>query len=112
MFLKLQNPNTTQSDEINYDRRGFLRNAVATIAGAELSRFGFADAQSSNTKKEEPMPETSDKKSIRPFQVNFPESELTELRRRVNATRWPEQETVKDDTQGVQFKTIQALAKH
>lgn len=54
----------------------------------------------------------TDKNSIRPFQINFPESELTELRRRVNATRWPEQETVKDDTQGVQFKTIQELAKY
>lgn len=58
------------------------------------------------------MPETNDKNSIRPFQINFPESELTELRRRVNATRWPEHETVNDDTQGVQSKTIQALAKY
>jgi hypothetical protein len=31
---------------------------------------------------------------IRPFQVNTPEAELTELRRRINATRWPEKETV------------------
>jgi len=53
------------------------------------------------------MPET-----IRPFEVDFPESEIIELRRRVNATRWPEPETVKDDTQGVQFKAIQALAKY
>ena len=58
------------------------------------------------------MPETTDNNAIRPFQVNFPESEVTELRRRVNATRWPERETVNDDTQGVQFKTIQALAKY
>ena len=32
----------------------------------------------------------SDKTAIRPFQVNVPEEELTELRRRINATRWPE----------------------
>ena len=32
--------------------------------------------------------------AVRPFQVGFPEAELTELRRRVNATRWPERETV------------------
>ena len=31
--------------------------------------------------------------AIRPFHVNVPEAELTELRRRINATRWPEQET-------------------
>lgn len=32
----------------------------------------------------------SDKTAIRPFQVDFPKSELTDLRRRINATRWPE----------------------
>ena len=52
------------------------------------------------------------KTAIRPFQVNTPETELTELRRRVNATRWPERETVADDTQGVQLATIQKLARH
>ena len=49
---------------------------------------------------------------IRPFQVNVPEAELTELRRRVNATRWPERETVDDATQGVQLATMQALARY
>jgi hypothetical protein len=34
--------------------------------------------------------------TIRPFRVGIPEEELTELRRRVNATRWPERETVPD----------------
>ena len=52
------------------------------------------------------------KTAIRPFQVNTPETELTELRRRVNATRWPERETVADDTQGVQLATIQKLARY
>ena len=50
--------------------------------------------------------------AIRPFHVNFPESDLTELRRRINATRWPERETVTDDSQGVQIATIQALARY
>jgi pimeloyl-ACP methyl ester carboxylesterase len=54
----------------------------------------------------------SDKTAIRPFQVNFPDAELTELRRRVNATRWPERETVADASQGVQFATIQKLARY
>ena len=50
--------------------------------------------------------------AIRAFHVNFPESDLTELRRRINATRWPERETVTDDSQGVQIATIQALARY
>ena len=49
---------------------------------------------------------------IRPFSVNFPEADLIELRRRVNATRWPEKETVTDQSQGVQLATIQKLASY
>jgi pimeloyl-ACP methyl ester carboxylesterase len=54
----------------------------------------------------------TDNTAIRPFQVSFPEAELTDLRRRVNATRWPERETVTDATQGVQLATIQKLADY
>jgi len=38
--------------------------------------------------------QTSEKNAIRPFRVKVPEAELTELRRRINATKWPAQETV------------------
>ena len=55
---------------------------------------------------------TSDQTAIRPFHVNFPDAELSELRRRINATRWPERETVPDATQGVQLATTQALARY
>jgi len=50
--------------------------------------------------------------AIRQFHVNFPEAELTDLRKRVNATKWPERETVADATQGVQLATIQKLADY
>jgi pimeloyl-ACP methyl ester carboxylesterase len=50
--------------------------------------------------------------AIRPFQVGFPEAELTELRRRVNATRWPERETVTDDSQGARLAMMQELARY
>jgi hypothetical protein len=54
----------------------------------------------------------SDGTVIRAFQVGFPEAELTELRRRVNATRWPERETVTDDSQGVPLAMMQELARY
>jgi pimeloyl-ACP methyl ester carboxylesterase len=54
----------------------------------------------------------AEKTATRPFQVNVPEAELTELRRRINATKWPERETVTDATQGVQLATMQALARY
>jgi pimeloyl-ACP methyl ester carboxylesterase len=50
--------------------------------------------------------------SIRPFQIDIPETELIELRRRILATRWPEKETVGDASQGVQLATVQKLARH
>jgi pimeloyl-ACP methyl ester carboxylesterase len=49
---------------------------------------------------------------IRPFQVEIPEEELAELRRRITATRWPSKELVADRSQGVQLATLQALARY
>src|SRR3954466_10062445 len=56
--------------------------------------------------------EAADSSTIRPFRANFPEEELIDLRRRINATRWPDRETVTDQSQGVQLATIQALARY
>ena len=53
-----------------------------------------------------------DASAIRPFHVSFAEAELADLRRRVNATKWPERETVTDATQGVQLATMQKLAEY
>jgi hypothetical protein len=50
--------------------------------------------------------------AIRPFHVNVPEAELTELSGRILATKWPDRETVADATQGVQLATMQALARY
>jgi len=56
---------------------------------------------------------SSDTTAIRPFpQLNVPEAELTDLRRRINATRWPERETVADDSQGVRLAMMQELARY
>jgi pimeloyl-ACP methyl ester carboxylesterase len=50
--------------------------------------------------------------AVRPFRIEVPEEQLTELRRRVAATRWPSRELVGDRSQGVQLATIQALARY
>jgi len=49
---------------------------------------------------------------VRPFQIDVPDAELADLRRRIEATRWPSQELVADRSQGVQLETLQALARH
>jgi pimeloyl-ACP methyl ester carboxylesterase len=97
-------------------RRALLLNGAAMAALAALPN------KSNATQKEDPMTQsdtaqqgskqTADKNAIRPFHVHFPEAELTDLRRRINATRWPERETVTDASQGVQLATTQALARY
>ena len=65
-----------------------------------------------STVTEQRTEQTTDNTAIRPFRFEAPEAELTELRRRINATRWPERETVADASQGVQLATTQALARY
>jgi pimeloyl-ACP methyl ester carboxylesterase len=50
--------------------------------------------------------------AIRPFRVEVPEAELADLRRRIQAAKWPERETVEDPSQGTQLGTIRELARY
>jgi pimeloyl-ACP methyl ester carboxylesterase len=79
------------------DRRGFLMSAVAAGAASLLPTNPAAAA---------------DDDAIRPFRVNVPEADLADLRRRVLATRWPDQETVADGSQGVQLAKLKELIEH
>jgi pimeloyl-ACP methyl ester carboxylesterase len=55
---------------------------------------------------------TTTEVAIRPFHINIPEEDLVELRRHIAATRWPEKETVADQSQGVPLATMQELARY
>jgi pimeloyl-ACP methyl ester carboxylesterase len=55
---------------------------------------------------------TSTNSDIRPFSVNFPEEALTDLRRRLAATRWPDKESVADASQGVQLSRLEGLVQY
>jgi pimeloyl-ACP methyl ester carboxylesterase len=52
----------------------------------------------------------SSQTEVRPFRVGMPEEAITDLRRRIAATRWPSKELVADRSQGVQLETIQERA--
>jgi pimeloyl-ACP methyl ester carboxylesterase len=54
----------------------------------------------------------TDGTAVHPFRVNVPEAELTQLRSRINATRWPGREMVADRSQGVQLATLRELARY
>jgi pimeloyl-ACP methyl ester carboxylesterase len=58
------------------------------------------------------MPIAAEATAIRPFQIEVPEEQLADLRRRIEATRWPSKELVADRSQGVQLATLQALARY
>ncbi|TDY27115.1 pimeloyl-ACP methyl ester carboxylesterase [Paraburkholderia sp. BL6665CI2N2] len=82
--------------------------AAATAAAGSLSRLAFAETNRAIAQAVQPA--GGDKTAIRPLRVHIPESQLNDLRRRIKATRWPERETVSDDSQGVPLAMIQDLA--
>ncbi|SAL33577.1 epoxide hydrolase [Caballeronia udeis] len=91
-------------------RRRFVSVAAATIAAGSLSQLALAEPDQAIT--EVAQSTSGDKTAIRPLRVHVPESQLIDLRRRIKATRWPERETVTDDSQGVPLAMIQELARH
>src|SRR5262245_21243165 len=90
-------------ESANFDRRRFLGVAAATTA-LLINRSNAMNAALEQG--------SGSGNAIRPFHVNVPEGNLTELRRRIKATQWPDRETVSDRTQGVQLATVQALATY
>lgn len=92
------------------NRRRFCGATAVSVAAGSLGLLG--STVRSNAMSVATQQTGGDKTAIRPFHVNVPEAELVELRRRINVTRWPERETVTDQSQGVQLATIQALARY
>ena len=64
------------------------------------------------TREERSTETTTTPPAVRPFRIDVPEEDLDDLRRRIAATRWPEKETVTDESQGVQLAPIQELAHY
>jgi len=101
-------PDNTPLESLS--RRRFVSVAAATVAAGSLSQLAFAETNQAIT--DVASPASGDKTAIRPLRVHVPESQLIDLRRRIKATRWPERETVTDDSQGVPLAMIQEFARH
>jgi hypothetical protein len=82
----------------------------ATVLAQQLTRTG-AQSQGASGEKENDM-NTAEANAIRPFRISVPEEALVDLRRRIGATRWPDKETVADQSQGVPLAMIQDLARY
>jgi pimeloyl-ACP methyl ester carboxylesterase len=92
------------------NRRRFCGAAATTVAAGSLALPSLLFSERSKAVNAVTQPVGSE--AIREFHVNVPEADLVDLRRRINATKWPERETVPDATQGVQLATTQALARY
>src|SRR5262245_40028970 len=102
---------TTRSDvrPICSNRHRFLASALFALAAAGLVMSSCAVAPFSTVAAAEA---TSTRPDIRPFHVHIPEAALVDLRQRLAATRWPDQETVADPSQGVQLARLQQLVRY
>ncbi len=89
-----------------------IKNNKRTIAGTIITGGTGALILLTATGFAQTSPAANAPDVIRPFHINIPDAALTDLRQRVLATRWPDKETVSDQSQGVQLSTIQALANY
>jgi hypothetical protein len=109
------NPEVTTMPDL--DRRRFVGAATATVGASQLGLLALPRRLEAMTGAITATPpdvarQTGTETDIRPFRVSIPEAELVDLRRRIKATKWPEKETVNDESQGVQFATTQKLAHY
>jgi pimeloyl-ACP methyl ester carboxylesterase len=95
----------------NNSRRSFLKASSMLGLGAAFSQ-GMIGQAFANSQPIANHNQPTGESGIRPFHVNVPEVELTELRRRIRAARWPEQELVGDASQGVQLNTMRKVAQY
>jgi pimeloyl-ACP methyl ester carboxylesterase len=94
----------------------FLLLAVAGLAVFATPKEQTMNRLENNLADVQPVlfdpPQADDANAIRPFRVKVPEADLVDLRRRIQSTRWPDKETVKDQSQGIQLAKIQELARY
>jgi pimeloyl-ACP methyl ester carboxylesterase len=92
---------TTVPETVDLDRRRLLTTTATGIALAGAAHLFCADPA-----------EAAENELIRPFHVSVPEEQLVDLRRRIASTRWPDRETVNDQSQGIPLAKIRALVEY
>src|SRR5262245_43834699 len=93
----------------------FMADTTSPDGGADtLAPTQPVPVQPPETEAKQPiiLGEPAGDTSIRPFSFHATDEDLADLKRRIKATRWPDRETVTDDSQGVQLATMQKLADY
>jgi pimeloyl-ACP methyl ester carboxylesterase len=93
---------------MNINRRNFVGAAAAAVTAGQLGFLGTTKQAVAMTELAQQTQSATT--AIRPFRVDIPEAMLTEMRRRIAATNWPDRETVDDTSQGVPLAMMQDLA--
>jgi pimeloyl-ACP methyl ester carboxylesterase len=101
----------SNSGESSVDNTSEPNRRAILAATAAVGAFGLAGSATPGTAGPAATPAQAGN-AIRPFRIDVPEQALVDLRRRISATRWPERETVTDESQGVPLATMQQLARH
>src|ERR1044072_3700914 len=96
---------------------GFVFTALAVAVFFSLAPIKFVQAQNPTAQKTIALSDHAQNAgggndAVRPFKVNIPQTAVADLRRRLAATRWPDKETVADDSQGAQLAQLQELVRY
>src|ERR1041385_2690593 len=95
----------------DFDRRRFVGVAAATVAAGPFGLLGKVNAMT-QTLTDVAQSKGSAGTEIRPFSFKASDADLADMRRRVNATKWPERELAPDSLDGVPLRTMQNLARY
>ncbi|WP_112664454.1 epoxide hydrolase [Microvirga flavescens] len=90
----------------------FLTTSAAVLLATSAAMIGVGLVPTRLAAQPATASPAAESAAIRPFHVNIPEEQLVDLRRRVAATRWPDRETVNDQSQGVPLATMRELARY
>ena len=96
------------SENLQRTTRKATGGLVAAAAALGLCLCAFSSSNFGQT-AQQAAPED---RSIRPFKVQIPQAALDDLRSRIKATRWPDKETVADQSQGAQLAKLQQLVRY
>ncbi len=108
--MKKNGADVVETADAPMSRRQGLKLGVASFLASLLPVSALADTQADRPPQKEGT--MTDNTAIRPFQVGFPGTDFTELKRRLKQTRWSDREQVTDASQGVQLATMQKLVHY
>ncbi|MEW2290828.1 epoxide hydrolase N-terminal domain-containing protein, partial [Streptomyces sp. NPDC047841] len=110
---------TEDTSPIRTGRRRFLGLAAGVAVATQLGLPGEVEAVADTSSPSAAAPTTDTYRrptqsvpGVRPFRIKVPQREISELRRRVRATRWPDRETVGDRSQGAQLGKVRPLVEY